>query len=66
MSGPRQVLREGAPLTLDVQLMKPTPLVPMHLAGRDPSFFVVAGAALAPHIALHTCSVLWLGAQVLP
>jgi hypothetical protein len=39
-----QVLRDGAPLTLDVQLMKPEPLVPMHLAGRDPAFFVVAGA----------------------
>ena len=24
--------------------MKPEPLVPMHLAGRDPAFFVVAGA----------------------
>jgi len=46
MRAPRQVLRDGAPLTLDVQLMKPTPLVPMHLAGQDPTFFVVAGAAL--------------------
>ena len=51
---PHQVLRDGAPLTLDVQLMKPTPLVPMHLAGRDPTFFVVAGASLlsapVPHV----------------
>lgn len=43
-----EVLREGQELALDIQLNKPHPLVPMHLSGQDPSFFVVAGAHAFP------------------
>ena len=38
-----QVLRGGAPMTLDIGLAAPQPLVPLHLAGADPSFLIVAG-----------------------
>ena len=38
-----QVLRQGRPLTLAITLPRPAALVPLHLHGRDPSFFVVAG-----------------------
>ena len=38
-----EVLRGGAPLQLDISLAAPQPLVPLHLAGADPSFLVVAG-----------------------
>ena len=39
-----EVLRGGTPLQLDISLAAPQPLVPLHLAGADPSFLVVAGA----------------------
>ena len=42
-----EVLRDGKPLVLDIKLNKPRPLVPMHLSGKDPSFFVIAGADLS-------------------
>lgn len=37
------ILRDGVELHEDVQLMRPNALVPHHLAGGDPSYFVVAG-----------------------
>ena len=37
------VWREGLEVQLTIQLMQPRLLVPLHLANRDPSFFVVAG-----------------------
>ena len=37
------LLRNGQELTLNLQLMKPAPLIPHHLDGNDPSYFVVAG-----------------------
>lgn len=37
------VWREGLEVQLTIQLMQPRLLVPLHLANKDPSFFVVAG-----------------------
>ena len=37
------VWREGKEVQLTIQLMRPRLLVPLHLANKDPSFFVVAG-----------------------
>lgn len=37
------VLREGQPLRFEIPLMRPSPLVPHHLNGGDPSYLVVAG-----------------------
>ncbi len=45
-----EVLRDGKPLELDIQLSAPQPLVPLHLAGADPSFLVVSGVlSTSPH-----------------
>lgn len=38
-----EVWREGREVQLTIQLMQPRLLVPLHLANKDPSFFVVAG-----------------------
>ncbi|KAK9813853.1 hypothetical protein WJX73_001994 [Symbiochloris irregularis] len=38
-----EVLRGGQPHTLQVTLTRPSPLVPLHLDGQDPSYFVIAG-----------------------
>ncbi|KAL4447366.1 hypothetical protein ABPG77_007399 [Micractinium sp. CCAP 211/92] len=37
------ILREGKPMQLQIQLMRPNSLVPHHLGGSDPSYLVVAG-----------------------
>jgi S1-C subfamily serine protease len=37
------ILREGKEINESVKLMRPNALVPHHLAGGDPSYFVVAG-----------------------
>ncbi|GAB4817615.1 hypothetical protein N2152v2_004661 [Parachlorella kessleri] len=37
------ILRNGQPMTVQLELMRPNSLVPHHLHGRDPSFLVVAG-----------------------
>ncbi|KAK9820002.1 hypothetical protein WJX72_005011 [[Myrmecia] bisecta] len=42
------VLRDGAELQVDVTLVRPTSLVPLHLSGADPSFLVVAGLVFTP------------------
>eukprot|EP00884_Botryococcus_braunii_P000841 jgi/Botrbrau1/10758/Bobra.180_2s0023.1 len=48
------VLREGKEVVLDVTLSCPTPLVPLHLRGADPSYLIVAGlvftACCAPYL----------------
>lgn len=41
-----EVLRKGEPHRMSVTLARPAALVPLHLAGKDPSFFIVAGALL--------------------
>lgn len=38
-----EVLRGGKSMQLDISLAAPQPLVPLHLAGADPSFLVVTG-----------------------
>lgn len=38
-----EVLRKGEPHRMSVTLARPAALVPLHLAGKDPSFFIVAG-----------------------
>ena len=38
-----EVLRDGQPMKLSVSLARPAALVPLHLNGRDPSYFVIAG-----------------------
>ncbi|PSC72432.1 Protease Do-like 9 isoform B [Micractinium conductrix] len=37
------ILREGKPEHLSIKLMRPNSLVPHHLGGRDPSYFMIAG-----------------------
>jgi len=37
------ILRNGIPMDLQVQLSKPTNMVPSHLNGNDPSYFILAG-----------------------
>lgn len=48
------VLREGKELKLDISLMTPKALVPLHLGGKDPSFLVVSGALAHP--VPHCCT----------
>lgn len=48
------VLREGKELTLDITLSCPTPLVPLHLRGADPSYLIVAGGPSLPPAALQS------------
>ena len=43
------VLRGGKELEVDVELVQPRSLVPLHLEGNNPSFFVVAGKSLLPY-----------------
>lgn len=38
-----EVLRKGQLMKLNMALARPAALVPLHLNGRDPSFFVIAG-----------------------
>ena len=43
-----RLLRAGEPMTVDVTLSRPEPLVPLHLAGDDPQYLVVAGLVFTP------------------
>jgi hypothetical protein len=56
------VLRDGRELELEVKLLKPRALVPLHLNGKDPAYLVIAGTSV------HDRLVCWparLHAQVL-
>lgn len=38
-----RVLRDGQPRELDIELVVPRPLVPIHLNNQEPSYLVVSG-----------------------
>lgn len=47
-SAKMDVLRGGKEMQVEVLLMAPQPLVPLHLSGQDPSFLVIAGLVFTP------------------
>eukprot|EP00891_Asterochloris_glomerata_P000409 jgi/Astpho2/409/fgenesh1_pm.00011_%23_7_t len=43
-----RVLRDGQPRELDIELVVPRPLVPIHLNNQEPSYLVVSGIVFTP------------------